>query len=206
MSQKRGQYAKSEVKRQALAESALKLVQEKGHRAVTVAEIAALAGVSEQSLFYHFPSKEHLFIAALQQFDDEHIRAVGKEAGAVADMGPRAEVGVRRTHLSRLFAEMSGAAVDHGHPANEYFRKRLARSLHVVSTDIVRLQGLEIVSEDIDAASAARRLLAAWNGLQFQWHHGPEFDIRAELEAVVDAVLRLTAEKRALLERDFHGD
>jgi len=203
MAQKRGQYAKSGLKRRTLGKSALKLVQEKGHRAVTVAEIAADAGVSEPTVFYHFPSKESLFIAALEEFDDEHIRREGEEAGAIVDMGRRAEAGVRRTHLSQLYAELAGAGVDHNHPANEYFRNRWARSIHVVSTDIIRLQGLGIVPEDIDAVVAARLILSTWEGLQFQWQHGPEFDIRSALESAVDAVLGMTHELRAALESDF---
>lgn len=203
MAGRRGPYGKSQVKRELLGRSALRLIQEKGHREVTVAEIAADAGVSEPTVFYHFPSKEGLLIAALQQFDDDHIRPEGAEAGAVADMGPRAEAGVRRTHHARLFAEMAGAAADPAHPANEYFRNRHRRSIRVVSTDIARLQGLGIVPEDVEPAEAAKRILAAWSGLQLQWQHGPEFDIRGALEAVVDAVLGLTPERRAALERDF---
>ncbi|MBA4864710.1 hypothetical protein H1V43_25825 [Streptomyces sp. PSKA54] len=41
----------------------------------------------------------------------------------------------------------------------------------------------------IDADIAARILLAAWEGVQFQWHHGPEFDIRAHMEWRIRAVL-----------------
>lgn len=189
MAQKRGSYAKTSQLRQKLSEAALRLVQAKGHRSVTVAEIAQLAGVTEPTAFYHFPSKENLFISALKQHDDDHIRVVGEEAGAIADMGARAHAGVRREHIPQLYAEMAGAAVDHEHPANVYFQQRWARSLSVVSTDIRRLQDEEVVSADIDPDIAARLLLAAWEGLQLQWHHGPEFDIQSCIEWHIRAVL-----------------
>lgn len=35
------------------------------------------------------------------------------------------------------------------------------------------------MSSDIDAESAAQLLLAAWEGLQLQWQHWAESDIRA---------------------------
>lgn len=189
MAEKRGAYAKSNKRRQALSQATLKLVQAKGHRSVTVAEVAELAGTSEPTVFYHFPTKESLLISALKQFDDENIRGAGAEAGAIGDMGRRAELGVRRQHIPLLYAEMAGAAVDREHPANAYFQDRLARSLKVISTDIRRLQAGGAVPDDIDADTAARILLAAWEGLQFQWQHGPEFDIRAHMEWHIRAVL-----------------
>ncbi len=32
-------------------------------------------------------------------------------------------------------------------------------------------------------------LLAGWEGLQEQWHHGPQFDIRAHIEWHIRAIL-----------------
>ncbi|MFD6444760.1 TetR/AcrR family transcriptional regulator [Promicromonospora sp. NPDC060204] len=181
MAAKRGPYAKSDQRRQALSRAALTLVREKGHRNVAVSEIAELAGTSEPTVYYHFPTKESLLIAALKQHDDEHIHARG-EAGAIAEMGHRAEIGVQRTNISRLYAELAGAAADPDHPANAYFQERWARSFDVVATDIRRLQASGSVPQDVDADVAARMLLAAWEGLQFQWQHGPRFDIRAHIE------------------------
>jgi AcrR family transcriptional regulator len=189
VTKKRGPYAKTSQRRQELSRAALGLVQAKGHRNVAVSEIAAVAQTSEPTVFYHFPTKESLLIAALRQFDDENIRPKGAEAGAIADMGRRAEIGVRREQITRLYAELAGAAVDPEHPANAYFQERWARSLHVVATDIRRLQGEGRVPGDVDADIAARILLAAWEGLQYQWLHGPQFDIRAHIEWNIRAIL-----------------
>lgn len=128
----------------------------------------------------------------MKQFDDENIRREGEEAGAIADMGDRAEIGVRRGPITRLYTELAGAAVDHAHPANPYFQGRWARSLHVVSTDIARLQREGVVPNSVDPHHAARAILAAWEGFQYQWLHGPEFDIRHELEATICDVLRIS--------------
>jgi AcrR family transcriptional regulator len=189
MPQKRGPYAKTDQRRRALSSAALELVRQKGHRNVAVSEIAALADTSEPTVYYHFPAKEHLLIAALQQHDDENIRERGAEAGAIADMGHRAEIGVQRTNYSRLYNELAGAAADPEHPANPFFRERWARSLSVVATDIRRLQSLGRVPQEVDADAAAHLLLAAWEGLQLQWMQGPPFDIRVLLEAQIRALL-----------------
>lgn len=189
MPQKRGPYAKSDLRRRSLSAAALQLVREKGHRNVAVSEIAALAETSEPTVYYHFPAKEHLLISALQQHDDENIRARGAEAGAIAEMGDRAEVGVQRTNYARLYNELAGAAADPDHPANGFFRQRWARSVEVVSADIRRLQGLGKVPDHVEPEVAAHLLLAAWEGLQLQWMQGPPFDIRMLIEANIRAIL-----------------
>ncbi|MGH8954520.1 MAG: TetR/AcrR family transcriptional regulator [Microbacterium sp.] len=189
MAQKRGPYAKSDQRRQALSRAALDLVRRHGHRNVSVSDIAELAETSEATVFYHFPTKEALFIAALAQHDEENIRARGAEAGAIAEMGERAEAGVQRTNYARLYNELAGASADPSHPANGFFQARWARSTAVVATDIRRLQQAGRIDDSIDPDAAAHLLLAAWEGLQLQWMQGPPFDIRARIESHIRALL-----------------
>src|SRR5919197_3758832 len=47
--------------RQAIADTAMRLFAQKGFDRVTVAEVAAEAGVSEKTVFNYFPTKEDLF-------------------------------------------------------------------------------------------------------------------------------------------------
>lgn len=65
--------------RQAVLESADRLLGERGTR-VSVAEIAAAAGVSKSGLLHHFPSKDALLLAVashgLETFKDEVLRHV----------------------------------------------------------------------------------------------------------------------------------
>lgn len=189
MTSKRGPYAKSGVRRRSLSAAALELVRQKGHRSVAIAEIAELAETSEPTVYYHFPTKESLLIAALKQHDDENIRARGHEEGAIAEMGSRAEIGVQRTNYARLYNELAGAAADPSHPANTFFQERWSRSLEVVATDIRRLQEVGRVPVTVDAEDTAHLLLAAWEGLQLQWMQGPAFDIRALIESHIRALL-----------------
>ncbi|CAH0191937.1 HTH-type transcriptional regulator BetI [Microbacterium oxydans] len=189
MATKRGPYAKSDHRRQSLSRAALALIGERGHRNVSVPDIAERAETREPTAYYHFPTKESLLIAALQQHDDDNIRARGAEAGAIADMGERAALGVERTNFGRLYNELSGAAADPAHPANSYFQERWARSHHVVATDIRRLQAEGRARADVDADIAAQLILAAWEGLQLRWMQGPPFDIRGRIEWHIRALL-----------------
>lgn len=54
---------KKRAAREVIATAARRLFAERGFDAVTVAEIAAVAGVSEKTVFNHFPTKEDLAFA-----------------------------------------------------------------------------------------------------------------------------------------------
>jgi AcrR family transcriptional regulator len=67
--QRDGRTVRAERTRQALVDSLLTLLDE-GHLTPTAAQIAARAGVSERSVFQHFPDREALFEAvAREQYD-----------------------------------------------------------------------------------------------------------------------------------------
>jgi AcrR family transcriptional regulator len=74
---------KKRAAREAIATTARRLFAERGFDAVTVAEVAAAADVSEKTVYNHFPTKEDLafagreegiaqFVAALEQRPPEH--------------------------------------------------------------------------------------------------------------------------------------
>jgi AcrR family transcriptional regulator len=67
---------KKERTRQAIAETARTLFAERGFEAVTVAEIARAAEVSEATVFNYFPTKEDLFYGQMEAFEAELVEAV----------------------------------------------------------------------------------------------------------------------------------
>jgi AcrR family transcriptional regulator len=71
--------------RQAIAEAARRLFGERGFEAVTVAEVARAADVSEGTVFNYFPAKEDLFYSGMVAFEAELVDAVGaREPGESA--------------------------------------------------------------------------------------------------------------------------
>src|SRR3954454_9689712 len=72
---------KKRAARQAIAATARKLFCQGGFDAVTVAEVAAAAGVSEKTVFNYFPTKEDLF------FDEADARRAALVA-CVRDRAP----------------------------------------------------------------------------------------------------------------------
>jgi AcrR family transcriptional regulator len=67
--------------RQAIADKAMQLFAQRGFDRVTVAEVAAAAGVSEKTVFNYFPAKEDLF------YDEVPARRAAL-VGAIRDRRP----------------------------------------------------------------------------------------------------------------------
>src|SRR5919201_6314333 len=67
---------KKEQTRQAIAETARRLFEERGFDGVTVAEVAREANVAEGTVFNYFPTKEDLFYSPMEAFESELVDAV----------------------------------------------------------------------------------------------------------------------------------
>ena len=67
---------KKQQTRELIAETARALFAERGFEAVTVAEIARTADVSEKTVFNYFPTKEDLVYWRLETFEEELLAAI----------------------------------------------------------------------------------------------------------------------------------
>jgi len=61
---------RSAATRTKLLDAARDVIRAQGYAATTVDDICAAAGVTKGSFFHHFPSKEQLGIAAIEQFNE----------------------------------------------------------------------------------------------------------------------------------------
>ena len=66
--------------RQLIWEAARRLFEKRGFEAVTVAEVARAADVSEVTVFNYFPTKEDLFFGGMQFFEEQLIEAMRSRA------------------------------------------------------------------------------------------------------------------------------
>ncbi len=67
---------KKQQTRQAIAETARNLFAGRGFEAVTVADVARAAEVSEGTVFNYFPTKEDLFYSGMETFEAELVEAI----------------------------------------------------------------------------------------------------------------------------------
>jgi AcrR family transcriptional regulator len=76
---------KKQQMRRLIFETASRLFAERGFDAVTVAEVARAADVSEMTVFNYFPTKEDLCFAGMEFFEERLLDAVrGRAAGVSA--------------------------------------------------------------------------------------------------------------------------
>jgi AcrR family transcriptional regulator len=71
---------KKQQTRHLIADTAWRLFIERGFDAVTVAEVAREADVSEGTVFNYFPTKEDLFYARMEAFEADLLDAVRERA------------------------------------------------------------------------------------------------------------------------------
>jgi AcrR family transcriptional regulator len=67
---------KKQQTRQLILDTARRLFEHRGFEAVTVAEIARAADVSEVTVFNYFPTKENLFFDGMESFETKLLDAV----------------------------------------------------------------------------------------------------------------------------------
>jgi AcrR family transcriptional regulator len=107
--------AKKAATRTAIADAALDLFLEKGFDRVTVAEVARVAGVSVNTAFNYFPTKEDLFFDRAEQV----VRRLA-DAVAAREPGESAVGAVRRAFLGELDRDSPTLGL---HPGAAAFRR-----------------------------------------------------------------------------------
>jgi AcrR family transcriptional regulator len=201
---KRGPYAKTRGRIEAITSAAYDLVLERGHREITTVEIAERAGVTEAQLLYHFPSKDHVFVAAMEQAD---LQATRELLDRPTD--PQAvEEGLRnfvrhsmgRPNLALLQAALRVEASDPGHPAAAWVRRHREQSHEHYGDLVGLLQQTGYAHPNVDPAAFGRQLAALWEGLELQWLAEPSLDLAEEIVQAFRAITRHNemAARRAL--------
>jgi len=71
---------KKRAARGAIAATARRLFADRGYDAVTVAEVAAAANVSEKTVFNHFPTKEDLAFAGREEGIAQLVKAIAERS------------------------------------------------------------------------------------------------------------------------------
>lgn len=191
---KRGPYAKSAQRRAAIAEAAFEVVMEVGHPHLTTAAVAARAGISERTMLYHFPTRDHLLVAAIEHFELATGGAVGTLLSGGDDEGMATPEAFRALidRLARrspdedkrlqLQVALASAAQDPAHPAHAYFQMHYERVTRQMVGLMRARQADGLAHPDRDPERMARQFIAVWDGLQQHWLVSRDFDLAAEIE------------------------
>jgi AcrR family transcriptional regulator len=169
------------------AQAALDLIAEQGVAAVAVEPLARRLGVTKGSLYWHFPSREALLVAALGRWETVEQEEVFGQLEAIPDPGQRLRAlfdlvaHEARSHI--IYSELH-KALDH-QVVKPVIERVSARRLEYL-TDSFRQAGLN----RSDAQHRARLAYAAYVGflqLSLQLHQ-PRLQ-HDEFEAYVEHVM-----------------
>lgn len=178
-SRKRGPYRKTEARRKDIIAAALQVFAASGFRAGSLRDIGAVAGLDPSSILHHFPSKEALLQAVLEDKEEHDFEGTP----ALEELDPRlipaamlrlAEHNDQVPDLIALYAILSAESTTAGHPSAEYFRERTERTRRDFRTMFQRMADHDLLAEGIDAEYAARSTFALWDGIQIHWLIEPD--------------------------------
>ena len=192
-------YAKGRAKREQILQAAIQLFGEVGYHSASLRELASRVGMSHPGLLHHFPTKVALLEAVLEHRDVVDRSELGEEIERGTDYVDALVALVERNSLRRpvveLFTALAAEATSPDHPAHEYFVQRYATTVAAVGEGLQRYAGAGGLRDGVDAAVAARHVVALMDGLQVQWllaldrDEEDRVDMAADLRAYLRMVL-----------------
>jgi TetR/AcrR family transcriptional regulator, regulator of autoinduction and epiphytic fitness len=188
-----GRTIRAERTRQALADALLGLL-DAGDLRPTAAEIAGRAGVSERSLFQHFPDREVLFEAvARQQY--ERVMPTLRPVDASLPLTERIDQFTRqRARLYELIAGVRRAAllIEHESPAVAGWLTTARRAKAAEAERVFRRELEAIPPDEREPLRAALVAVCAWPAWD-SWRTHQRLAVgraRAAMAAAIGALLR----------------
>jgi TetR/AcrR family transcriptional regulator, regulator of autoinduction and epiphytic fitness len=188
-----GRTARAERTRQALVDALLGLLDE-GNPKPTAAEIAERAGVSERSLFQHFPDREALFEAvARQQY--ERVMPTLHPVDASLPLDERIDHFTRqRARLYELIGGVRRAAllIEHESPSVAGWLATARQAKAAEAERVFRRELEAITPDEREPLRAALVAVCAWPAWE-SWRTHQRLGVsraRAAMAAAIDALLR----------------
>lgn len=191
----RGTYPVGNRRRQKILDAALREFADRGYRGTSLNRIAERTGISEAGLRHHFPNKDALLVAVLEQRDAESELPSPDQAPltGIADLEHHVlivEGNTANAELARLFTVLTAEATTSGHPASSWAVERY-RAIRASVEHGIR-GGIESgeFRVDADPARIARQIVAVMDGLQLQWLLDPQsVDMVAEFREYTSSLI-----------------
>jgi AcrR family transcriptional regulator len=192
-----------EQTRALLVDTALRVFAEHGYEEATVEEIVAAAGYSKGAFYFHFASKEDIFLELLEQWTSEQterLRAFDETTPAAAALLESLEAflsyGEREIVWPRLLVEFWAQARRH-----EAIRRGLGQAYAawrlLLAQAFRRAAHSGLLSPQLDPDDAARLVLATHDGLVVEACIDPEGSQRISLRRVLGSLLAYLASSAA---------
>lgn len=176
----RGPYSNTARRKAEIVQAAERAFAVTGYHGGSLRQIARDLDLSFTSLRHHFPTKEILLIAVLEEADTREQAPFEKDlvrGGLIEAAVALAERNLAKPESLRLLAVLAAEASSTSHPAHAWFVDRYDRVRVLIENGIRYDINQGRLPADTDAAEAAYALVALWDGLQLQWLLDPHFDL-----------------------------
>jgi AcrR family transcriptional regulator len=155
---------KKQQTRQHIFEAARRLFDRRGFDAVTVAEVAREADVSEVTVFNYFPTKEDLFYGGMQFFEEELLEAVRtrpRGTSVVKAFGRKLLESVDGLRTRERISAILRAVDVAGASPSLVAREREIGELYAVRLGAILAEETGAESHDVEPLAVAWALIAA---------------------------------------------
>ncbi|MFJ3652219.1 TetR/AcrR family transcriptional regulator [Streptomyces nigra] len=157
---------RSEERRAEIVRAALEVIAERGYRGASLAAVAERVGLTQQGLMHHFPTKDALLVAVLQERDQWD--AVPGSRWRTDLLAALVEYNAMRPGIVQTFSALLGESVTEGHPARTFFSERYTR-VRASMAEMLRAEYGDRLPNGLTPERTAPLLVAVMDGLQYQW-------------------------------------
>ncbi|MEI4274023.1 TetR/AcrR family transcriptional regulator [Klenkia sp. LSe6-5] len=169
-------------RRQQILTAAAQAFAETGFHGTSLADVATRVGVSQPGLLHHFPSKQALILAVLEERDAEDARYLDEvfqqaDPSVVDWLVVLCAKNAQRPELVQLYTVAAAESLDPAHPAHEFFQRRYQRIRQVLAARIELDQQKGLIDPVHVPEDLASELVALMDGLQLQWLMRPPVDM-----------------------------
>ena len=173
---RRGPYAKSTERRQAILVAAHAVFAAHGYRGGSLQDVADHLGMSQTSLLHYFPSKSDLLLAVLNWRDSnagDGTTPPDPGEGLVDAVIRQARFNEEIPGVIELYTVLCAESVTDGHPGREFFTERFDRLRGSYARRFTQLAEEGRLRPGVEPEAAAASLIALWDGIQTQWLLSP---------------------------------
>jgi AcrR family transcriptional regulator len=192
----RRRFRNADESRSRILASAVSEFAEAGYRGASLGAIADRAGMSQSGLLHHYPTKQSLLAAVIDERTADHLDEYEAAIREDPDLGFMTGMvhlmarAAREADLTRLFTVVIAEATSPDHPAHHWAIERYAGVSANVAAALRTAQERDLLRDDFDVAATASTLLAVMDGLQLRYLLTPsELRIDAAFATLAGQVL-----------------
>ncbi|WP_328387003.1 TetR/AcrR family transcriptional regulator [Streptomyces sp. NBC_00400] len=170
-----GRETRRAERREAILQAAMELIAERGYRRTSLAAVAERAGLTQQGLLHHFPTKQLLLVGVLEARDRWDLASAAAASGTLRTdaLAQLVDYNATRSGIVQTYTVLSADSVTEDHPARAFFESRF-RAVRASMAEVLRAEYGDTLPGGLSAERAAPLLAAVMDGLQLQWLLDPE--------------------------------